>query len=210
MKDLIIIGAGNVGGFLVYNQNLFEEQYNLIGFLDDDENKLGKEFYGLKVIGNVEHLFTLNKDIEVAIGINYPKAKREVFEKIKNNGNPFPSFVANKAWLSNSVSTGKGVILYPGVSINYESVIEDFVIMNMNCAIGHNCTVSKFSSLAPGVNLAGFTFIEEAVNVGIGVSTKQNIRIGKNSVIGGQTMIINDVVPESKIVGVPGKIIGND
>ncbi|MFZ1825918.1 MAG: acetyltransferase [Chitinophagales bacterium] len=210
MKDLIIIGAGNVGGFLVYNQNLFEEQYNMIGFLDDDENKLGKEFYGLKVIGNVEHLFTMHKDVAVAIGISYPTAKRKVFDKIKNNGNPFPSFVANKAWLSKGVSVGKGVILYPGVSINYESVIEDFVIMNMNCAIGHNCTVSKFSSLAPGVNLAGFTYIEESVDVGIGVSTKQNIRIGKHSVIGGQTMIINDVLPESKMVGVPGKIIKHD
>ena len=207
MKNLVIIGAGNVGGFLVYNQNLFSEKYNLLGFLDDDPDKIGKEFYGLKVIGNTEHLFSMDKNIAVVIGIGFPKAKRKVFEKIKDNGNEFPSFVANNAWLSNSVSVGKGVILYPGVSINYETVVEDFVIMNMNCAIGHNCHIAKFAALAPGVNLAGFTKIEEAVDMGIGAATKQNIIIGKDAVIGGQTMLVKNVAPETKVAGVPGKII---
>ncbi len=68
--------------------------------------------------------------------LHFPGAKRKVFEKIKDNGNDFPSFISNNAWLSNSVSVGKGVILYPGVSINYQTVVEDFVIMNMNCASG--------------------------------------------------------------------------
>jgi sugar O-acyltransferase (sialic acid O-acetyltransferase NeuD family) len=208
MKDLIIIGAGNVGGFLVYNQNLFAEKYNLLGFLDDDVNKLGKEFYGLQVIGNTEHLFTMKKDVAVVIGIGFPKAKRKVFEKVKDNGNEFPSFIANNAWLSNSVSVGKGVILYPGVSINYETVVEDFVIMNMNCAIGHNCHISKFSALAPGVNLAGFTKLEEAVDMGIGSATKQNIIVGRDAVIGGQAMLVKNVEPETKVAGVPGKVIG--
>lgn len=207
MKDLIIIGAGNVGGFLVYNQELFAEQYNLLGFLDDDAGKLGKEFYGLKVIGNTEHLFSMSKDVAVAIGIAFPKAKRRVFEKIKDNGNHFPAFISKNAWLSNSVVVGQGVILYPGVSINYETVIEDFVIMNMNCAIGHNCHVSRFAALAPGVSLAGFTKIEEAVDMGIGVSTRQNIVVGKDAVIGGQSMLVKNVGPGTKIAGVPGKIM---
>lgn len=207
MKNLIIIGAGNVGGFLVYNQNLFAEKYNLLGFLDDDASKLGKEFYGLKVIGNTEDLFSMDKNIAVVIGIGFPKAKRKVFEKIKDNGNEFPSFVANNAWLSNRVSVGKGVILYPGVSINYETVVEDFVIMNMNCAIGHNCHIAKFAALAPGVNLAGFTKIEEAVDMGIGAATKQNIIVGKDAVIGGQTMLVKNVEPGTKVAGVPGKVI---
>lgn len=209
MKDLIIIGAGNVGGFLVYNQHLFAEQYNLLGFLDDDAAKLGKEFYGLKVIGSTEHLFTLDKKTAVVIGIAFPKAKRKVFEKVKDNGNEFPSFISNNAWLSKTVTVGKGVILYPGVSINYETVVEDFVIMNMNCAIGHNCSIGKYSALAPGVNLAGFTKIEEAVDMGIGSATRQNIVVGKDAVVGGQAMLVKNVPPAGTVAGVPGKIMNN-
>ncbi len=75
MRDLVIIGAGNVGGFLAYNQNLFAKQFNVLGFLDDDASKLGKEFYGLKVIGNTEHLFSMDKNVAVAIGIAFPRSK---------------------------------------------------------------------------------------------------------------------------------------
>ena len=208
MRDLIIIGAGNVGGFLAFNQNLFSEQFNIVGFLDDDTAKHGREFYGLKVLGNTEHLFSMDKNIAVAIGIGFPKAKRKVFEKIKHNGNDFPSFISSKTWVSNNVTVGKGVILYPGVSVNYQTAIDDFVIMNMNCAIGHDCTIGKFCALAPGVNLGGFSVLEEAVDMGIGSATKQNIIIGKDAVIGGQTMLIRNVAAGVKVAGVPGKIIG--
>ena len=105
------------------------------------------------------------------------------------------------------MKVGQGTILYPGVSINYETVVEDFVIMNMNCAIGHNCSIARFSSLAPGVNLAGFSKIEQGVDVGIGVSTKQNIVIGEYAVIGGQSMLVKNVSANTKIVGVPGRTI---
>jgi len=66
-KDLIIVGAGSVGGFLALNQNLFEENFNIIGFLDDDENKQGKSFWGIKVIGNVDDMLVLVKSVIIQI-----------------------------------------------------------------------------------------------------------------------------------------------
>jgi len=206
-KNLVIIGAGNVGGFIAYNQDLFEEQYHLMGFLDDDNDKIGKTFYGYKVIGNIDHIFTFTERISVLIGIASPKIKKIIHQKLKDKSFHFPSFISKNAWLSNKVSVGGGVIIYPGVSINYETVIEEFVIMNMNCAIGHNCHISKYCALAPGVNLAGFTKIEEGVDVGIGVSTRQNIVIGSDAVIGGQSMLIKNVSPGAKVAGVPANKI---
>jgi sugar O-acyltransferase (sialic acid O-acetyltransferase NeuD family) len=207
MKNLIIIGAGNVGGFLAYNMDLFQEKYSILGFLDDDINKAGKNFYGQKVLGNIDTIFNYPADTAVAVGIASPKAKNAIYNKIKDGGFSFPSFISNRAWLSNEVKVGQGTILYPGVSINYETVVKDFVIMNMNCAIGHNCYIAKFSSLAPGVNLGGHTTIERGCDIGIGVSTIQNIIVGKNSIIGGQTMLVKNVLAGSKVVGVPGKTI---
>ena len=73
----------------------------------------------------------------------------------------------------------------------------------MNCAIGLNSTIGKGSALAPGVNFAGFTFIEPFVEIGIGVSTIQQIRIGEGSIIGGQSMILKNVEYFSTYAGVP-------
>ena len=206
-KDLIIIGAGNVGGFIAYNQDLFSEQYNVVGFLDDDVKKIGNELYGYTVIGDTDRVFSLSTEVKVVIGIASPKVKKAIYEKLHGKGFSFPSFVSKNAWLSNNVNVGEGVIIYPGVAINYETIVEDFVIMNMNCAIGHNCHISKYCALAPGVNLAGFTKVEEGVDIGIGVSTRQNIAIGKNAIIGGQTMLVKNVAPGAKVTGVPGKNI---
>ncbi len=203
-QDLIIIGAGNVGGFIAYNQDLFYNKYNLLGFVDDDATKIGKDYYGYPVIGNIDYVLSQSPGMALVIGIASPKVKRIIYQKLEGKGFSFPSFVSSKAWVSNKVSVAQGAIIYPGVSINYETTVEDFVIMNMNCAVGHNCHLSKFSALAPGVNLAGFTIVEEGVDLGIGVSTRQNIIIGKDAVIGGQSMLVKNVPPGSRIAGVPG------
>ncbi|GAB3203729.1 sugar O-acyltransferase (sialic acid O-acetyltransferase NeuD family) [Pontibacter aydingkolensis] len=209
-SPLLIIGAGNVGGFLAYNIEEFETDFEVLGFLDDNPNKIGEVLYGHKVLGPVADIRNYeNKGIAVAIGIANPKIKKNIAGSLLASSFTFPSFISKHAWLSKHVTVGRGVILYPGVSINYETLLGDFVIMNMNCAIGHNCSIADYSTLAPGVNLAGFTFIEESVDIGIGVSTRQNVRIGNNSKVGGQTMIIHNVQPNSVVVGVPGKPINN-
>jgi sugar O-acyltransferase (sialic acid O-acetyltransferase NeuD family) len=207
---LLIIGAGNVGGFLAYNIEEFESEFEVIGFLDDNPDKVGQILYGHRVLGPIADIRNYeNKGTAIAIGIANPKIKKSIVNSLLTSNFTFPSFISKHAWLSKQVTVGQGVILYPGVSINYETLIGDFVIMNMNCAIGHNCTITDYSTLAPGVNLAGFTFIEESVDIGIGVCTRQNVRIGNNSKVGGQTMIIYDIQSDSVVIGVPGKPVKN-
>jgi len=205
MKDLIIIGAGNIGGFLALNQELFDEQFNIIGFLDDDINKIGKKLWDIPVLGRIDNIHKFN-DISVVIGVANPKIKKNILKKI-GNGFVFPNFISKNTWISNKVTIGKGVIIYPNVSINHESSIDDYVVINMNCAIGHNTTIKKYCSLAPGVNFAGFTYVDPFVEVGIGVSTVQQIKIGEGSIIGGQTMLVKDVPDGATVVGNPGRVL---
>lgn len=207
MEKLIVIGAGNVGGYLSYNIAEMGS-YEILGFLDDDIRKHHTIQYGHKVLGGINLLeqFAKYENLNVVVGISSPEAKFRMVQRIeKNNQIKFPNLIAKNVWLSRNIELGYGVILYPGVSINYETKIENFVIMNMNCAIGHNCIIEQYSTLAPGVNLAGFTHLEQKVELGIGVSTKQNIQIGHSAIIGGQSMVIKNVDPHSVIVGVPGK-----
>src|SRR5690606_32203589 len=140
--------------------------------------KQGKMIYGHEVLGPISFLknYVKNDRISVVLGIANPTIRKRIARSIAHFDLEYPNFIAKNAWLSPAVNIGKGVIIYPGVSINYESNLEDFIIVNMNCAIGHNCTLSSFSTLAPGVNLGGFTFVGEGVNLCIGVSTRQGIR----------------------------------
>ena len=200
-QDLIIIGAGNVGGFLALNQDLFADDFNIIGFLDDDQNKIGKRYWDIPVLGPISEIYKY-QNTSIAIGISNPLTKKKILEKIGEKYH-FPNFISHNAWISNKVKLGNGIIIYPGVSINHETEISDFVVINMNCAIGHNSTIKKCCALAPGVNFAGFTYVESFAEIGIGVSTIQNIRIGEGAVIGGQSILIKNVENYSKYAGVP-------
>jgi sugar O-acyltransferase (sialic acid O-acetyltransferase NeuD family) len=205
-KKLIIIGAGNVGGYLSYNIKDFGH-FDILGFLDDDIRKHGKEFYGRTVLGSVADIeaYTTAEQLNVAVTISAPKTKADMIERLSKFPLGFPNFIGKNVWISEKVEIGHGVILYPNVSINYGCKIGDFVIMNMNCAIGHDCTISSYSSLAPGVNLGGHTFLEDGVDVGIGVSTRQNVRLGTFSRIGGQSMVVKNVSAHNLVMGVPGR-----
>lgn len=207
-KKLFIIGCGNVGGFIANNPHEFTgDSYDIIEFLDDDEQKIGKDFFGHKVTGNISTLNQYTAEVAVVICIAHPKIRQLITQKIDSPYVQFPSFISKNAWLSDKIKIGRGTIIYPGVSINYNTIVEDFSIINLNSAIGHDCTISKCCTLAPGVSLAGFSFLEEGVDMGINAATIQGVRIGKNAIIGGMGMVTKNIPPDCTAVGVPARTV---
>lgn len=206
MKKLLIIGAGSVGKFIAYNINQFTESFEIIGFLDDDVRKHDSVIAGYKVLGSVEKLDQYSgSGIALVWGIAFPAMKKKLFQKYQNLSFEFPNFIAKTAWISEAVTFGKGCIVYPGTAINYETAITDFVVINMNCSLGHNCTIQSFTSLAPGVNLGGNTSIGCCVEMGIGASTVQSTVIGNNAIVGGQAMVVSNVSESDVVIGIPAK-----
>jgi len=206
MKELVIIGAGDVGKFVAYHF-CNSSEFKIIGFLDDDKSKWGKSFNNIPVLGDWTYL-KQTKDLAVAIGIANPIYKKRIRSNIKDiSGLSFPNLIHPHSWIGEKVSLGKGNIIYPGTMINYETEIEDFVTINMNCSIGHNSTIKEYSSLAPGVCLAGHTSIGEGVEVGISACTIQQIEVGSHSVIAAGSVLIHSVPQGDKVAGNPAKSI---
>ncbi len=207
-QKLLIIGAGSVGKFIAYNINQFTQNFEIIGFLDDDTSKHNSTIASFPVLGSINKLPEYSgKDLAIVWGIAFPMVKKKLFDQYQNLLFEFPNFIAKDAWVSEAVSFGKGCIIYPGTTINYETEINDFVVINMNCSLGHNCSIKSFSSLAPGVNLGGNTSIGSCVELGIGASTVQGIQIGDNGTVGGQAMVVSNVAESDVVVGVPAKSI---
>jgi sugar O-acyltransferase (sialic acid O-acetyltransferase NeuD family) len=208
MKKLYIVGAGSVGlhvaaNFVAYSTG----QYQLSGFFDDDISKHGKKYYGAEVLGSVNNVLKL-KDAAIVIGIAFPKIKKTLTEHLLVNQNIiYPSLVHPSAWLSPDVQPGRGTIIYPGTSINYGSQIGEFCVFNMNCALGHHTKVGNYSSFAPGVLTGGHTTIKECVDMGIGSATLQDVMIGNAAIVGGQSLIRENVASNTVVVGVPAKTI---
>ena len=206
IKQLYIIGAGSVGGHIASNPGLYGLENTEILFMDQNPEKIGKTFFGKKIVGSEEDLLEMDESVQVVISAAFHNIKKRIYDKLALQEHiSFPSLIAKNAWISNDVNIGKGVIVYPNSSINYGCTLADFSILNMNCAIGHECRIGKFTSLAPGVSLGGNTVIGDFTEMGIGSSTKQFINIGNNVQVGGQAMVVNNIKSGVKVKGIPAK-----
>lgn len=206
-ERLIIIGAGNVGGYISYNSSDFGN-YEVLGFLDDDPLKHGLTMYGHTVLGPISMIdqYIQKNPLSVVIGIADPKVRKGIARLLWGRNIRFPNLIAKNTWISKAVKLGQGLIIYPGVNINYECRLEDFIIINMNCAVEHNTAISSFSTLAHGVNLGGFTSIGECVRIYSGACTRHGTTIGEYALVEGQSMVDKNVPAMTKVNGIPAAI----
>lgn len=83
-KKILIIGAGVAGCELLEKIRLhFKGQYEVLGFIDDDETKLGKSVSGLQVLGTITDLKTILKKSRIdSIFIAIPSAEGKTIRQI--------------------------------------------------------------------------------------------------------------------------------
>jgi len=66
VKNAVILGAGEMGQLLAFK--LTQDKtlgYNLLGFLDDDGQKIGKSYHGITVLGNLSMISQVARDNEI-------------------------------------------------------------------------------------------------------------------------------------------------
>lgn len=81
-KRLLIIGAGNAGEKFLREINENPSlKYDVVGFLDDEEDKQGKTIHGIQVLGRIDQVKRLRDDFdEILIAI--PSAKSDQMRRI--------------------------------------------------------------------------------------------------------------------------------
>ena len=75
MKDLIIVGTGGVGretAQIVEEINQVNKEWNILGFVDDNKDLIGKKINRYRVIGNRNYLNNFTEKVYVIIAIANP------------------------------------------------------------------------------------------------------------------------------------------
>lgn len=210
VQDIVILGGSGVGRFVVQalqEINRISQNWNIVGFLDDDPEKSGGRIDGIPVIGTSDWLKD-NGEIAVVIALSNPAIKYSLVERLRSYGHThFPVIIHPNTWIAESVKIGEGSIIYPGTSINVGAKIGRFVMVNMNCAIGHDVKVGDYSFLAPNVGVGGNSKISDGCAIGLGASIVQRITVGGWSTVGAGAVLIDDVPERQTVVGVPARPI---
>ncbi|WP_417873721.1 acetyltransferase [Xanthomarina gelatinilytica] len=213
MKDIVIIGAGGFGReikVLIDDINKIRPTFNFLGFYDDGIEQ-GTLINGFKVLGDIAAVNAVSSSIQVVIAIGAPNIKRKVIEQLENSNIEYPVLIHPSVICSDDfVSIGKGSIICAGNILTCNIEIQDFVILNLMCTVGHDTIIKKYASFMPSVNISGEVIIHEGVYVGTGAKIINQLEIGENTIVGAGAVVSKSLPPNCTAVGIPAKIIKQD
>jgi sugar O-acyltransferase (sialic acid O-acetyltransferase NeuD family) len=211
MKDLVIFGASGFGrevAWLVERINNISPEWNLLGFMDDDDSIQGTYINGYKVLGKTEDVKRYT-DSYFVCAIGSSKVRESIINNLKqiNPNIKFGILIDPSVEISNTVIVGEGSILCAHTIATVNITIGKHVIINLDCTIGHDAIINDFATIYPSVNISGTTCIGYCSELGTGTQIIQGKKIGDYSIVGAGAVIIKDMPDNCTIVGVPAKPI---
>ena len=205
----VIIGAGTYGE--VYLAYLQEAGIEIVGFLDDDENLIGKSIRGINVLGSRKILPELSQKYGVEavycpIGNN--KLRVQFLEEAKSLGYNTPNYIHPSVIISKGVEIGEGVYILLGTSIMPYTIIKDYVMISMNVGLAHHSILDKGVFLSTGCNFGASIHAKEYAYCGISSTIMTGLHtLGENCLIGAGAVVIHDVEDNAVMAGVPAKLL---
>ncbi len=202
-KDVIIIGAS--GHAKVIADIVIKNNDTLLGFLDDNEEIVGKNIIGnYSVLGNIKKIKEYeNKDVFFIIGIGNNEIRKNIAEKYNIK---YYTAIHISAQIGLDVVIEEGTVVMANVVINSSAKIGKHVIINTAAIIEHDNIIKDFVHISPNASLGGTVEIGELTHIGIGSVIKNNINITGNSKIGAGAVVVKDIKDEGIYIGVPAYI----
>lgn len=211
MKDIAIFGVGGFGRevlTLIQDINKVEPTWNVVGSFDDGYD-IGYETHGLKNLGGVKELNEWKTPLAVTIAIGTPRIKRAILNNINNPLIEYPTLIHPSVIIGDKdyVKIGKGCIICAYSVITCDVEIDDFVILNLACTLGHDTIVRKHCAFMPTCNISGECVIEEGVYCGTGVKIINQTSIGAETIVGAGAVVVKPLPAKCTAVGAPAKPI---
>jgi sugar O-acyltransferase (sialic acid O-acetyltransferase NeuD family) len=204
VRNLLILGVGVHAmemAEIVERVNCVTLTWNLLGYLSPRPDAPRELRNGYAVLGSFERLQEY-PDAFVVSDNEWPRSL------------PLPrgrlaSLIDPGAFISRTAELGDGCVVYPHCFIGLNARLGDRVFCLSGSVINHDDVLEEQVVVASGVTLAGSVHVESDCYLGQACTVRQFVRIGRRSLIGMGAVVLEDVPPNSVIVGNPGRKLRN-
>ena len=200
MNRLIIIGAGGHGK--VVADIAAKIGYTDICFADDHAEG---QCLGFPILGGTAHLAAWNDGAtDFVIGIGNNAVRKKIAEEYDIN---WVRLVHPSAQIGLQASIGRGTVVMAGAVINACASVGEHCIINTRAVVEHDNVLEDYVHISPNAALGGTVRVGALTHIGIGASVRNNIDICGGCTIGTGAAVVKNIQDSGVYIGVPTRKI---
>lgn len=215
MKKLIIIGGygnGTVVQSTVEDINEIKQEWELLGFLNDNEKQ---PINGYPILGPIDketvRKYLKDSNVYFFYSLISVKLNHKFLYKLTDLDiplNKFATIIHPTAVVSKHAKIGFGVCIQPFVSVGPNTTLGNFIQIFAQSLIGHGATLDDYSYVANNACIGADVHLKEGAYLGTNATTLEYVTLGKWSITGIGTVVLKNVDDYAKVVGSPARVIG--
>jgi sugar O-acyltransferase (sialic acid O-acetyltransferase NeuD family) len=202
-KKKLVIFPFNGNGLEALDCISFED-YELVGFIDDDPRKKSAhyEIYSREILQKYKELQILAVPGSAA---SFRKRKEIILSLAIADKSRYITAIHPGAAIGRQVQIGVNCLIMAGVVLTSNARLNDHVCVLPNSVIHHDAVVDEFTLIGSNVVVAGGTSIGKNCYIGSGSNIINGISIGDESLVGLGSNVLRNVTSHAKMAGNPAR-----
>lgn len=144
------------------------------------------------------------------IGVGDPHTRQALVQRALDAGlTPAPTLVHPRALIqAPDVRLGVGGMIAPGCILTTNIALGDFVLLNLNATVAHDCRLGDYVTCNAGCHLSGNVVLGEGVYMGAGSVVREGLSIAPWITVGAQGCVVKDLNHTgATYAGIPAKLL---
>ena len=199
---LAFIGFGELGHYLcdTLQEIHHVDEENRVYFDDNLHRDMAPRSFPFKEYANDEFK---HHQFYICLGYRYLMIKQEIITRLTELGRSLPHFIHSSSYVHPTVKPGPASFLYPGCSIDRNTVIGRGTWIANGSVIAHDCTIGDACWFGASVTLSGKVTVGQNTFIGSGSTVSNSVRIGSGVIVGLATAVTKDIADGESVIGNP-------
>ena len=189
--------------------NALRQEWDILGFLDDDPAQQGKDYCGIKVLGGREFL-NRHADAFVLAVPGSPTSylrRKSVIESLAVDTSRFAMVIHPSVVTAPDAVIGYNTLLMSNVVVSCSARVGNHCIVLPNTVIAHDSIIGDYCCVGSNVSISGTVTVGPECYIGSGTKIRESIRIGGRTLVGLGSNVISHIEQDAVAVGNPARVI---
>ena len=193
----------------IFALNDHKDEWEILGFVDDNISTHGKECCGIRVLGGRE-ILRKNPDAYVLAVPGSPKIfsrRADIITGLYIEESRFATIVHPSVVKAPDAVIGYNTLIMSGVVVSCGVIIGNHCLILPNTVVSHDSVVEDFCCIGSNVSISGSVHISSTCYIGSGTKIREDICIGRGALIGLGSIVVSHIQAGVIAVGGPAKEI---